>query len=155
MPSMFDRAIAAIADFNNPFYAEERQRDVANEAAAFGYWMLFWTLLIGAGAVFWFLPEQYWVATVLAVWVLLVAGLISLYARRLGVTFAARDRAGGYLRRLAYGLVGAWLGAGWAHARFGLATDAFGFLAFFLVFFAAGLAVFMALTGKLRRPPRR
>ena len=152
---MLERAIAAIADFNNPFYAEERQRDVANEAAAFGYWVLFWTLLIGAGVVCWFFPQHYLAATVLAVWVLAVAGLTSLYARRLGVTLAARDRAGGYLRRLTYGLVGAWLGAGWAHARFGIPTDGFGFLVFFIVFFAAGLAVLMAITGQRRRPPRR
>ena len=40
MASVLNRAIAAIADFNNPFYAEERQRDVANEAAAFGFGVL-------------------------------------------------------------------------------------------------------------------
>ena len=155
MASMLDRAIAAIADFNNPFYAEERQRDVANEAAAFGYWVLFWTLLIGAGATCWFFPAHYMAATVLAVWVFLVAGLTSLYARRLGVTYSDRDRNAGYLRRLTTGLAGAWLGAGWAHARFGIPTDAFGFLAFFLVVFAVGLAALMALTGQLRRPPHR
>jgi hypothetical protein len=47
------------------------------------------------------------------------------------------------------------LGAGWAHARFGIPTDGFGFLAFFIVFFALGLAVLMAITGQLRRPPHR
>ena len=92
MASMLDRAIAAIADFNNPFYAEERQRDVANEASAFGFGVLVWTLLFGAGATCWFFPQHYMAATVLAVWVFLVAGLTSLYAWRLGVTFAARDR---------------------------------------------------------------
>ena len=155
MSSMFDRAAAVIADFNNPFYGEERQRDVANEAAAFGYWVLFWTLLIGAGITCWFFPEHYKAATVLVVWVVLVAGLTSLYARRLGVTVSARDRNSGYLRRLTSGLIGAWLGAGWAHARFGIPTDGFGFLAFFVVCFTVGLAVLMAITGQLHRPPRR
>ena len=60
MASMLDRAIAAIADFNNPFYAEERQRDVANEAAAFGFWVLFWTLLFGAGATCWSSRSTTW-----------------------------------------------------------------------------------------------
>jgi hypothetical protein len=155
MASMLDRAIAAIGDFNNPFYAEERQRDVANEAAAFGFWVLFWTLLIGAGAICWVFPEHYMTATVLAVWVLAVAGLTSVHARRLGVRFSARDRNAGYLRRLSYGLVGAWLGTGWAHARFGVPTDALGVLAFFIVVFAVGLAVLMAVKGQLRRSPHR
>lgn len=128
---------------------------MANEAAAFGFGVLVWTLLIGAGATCWFFPEHYRPATVLAVWVLAVAGLTSMYARRLGVTFSARDRNAGYPRRLMYGLVGAWLGAGWAQAQFGLTTDVFGFLALFFVFFALGLAALMALTGQLRRPPHR
>ena len=153
MASLLDRAIAAITDFNNPFYAEERQRDVANEAAAFGYWILFWTLLFGAGATCWLFPEHYMVATVLAVWVLAVSGLTSLYARRLQVTFGPRDRRAGYPRRLAHGLLGAWVGGGWAHARFAGDTDPLGYMAFVVVF-ALGLAALMAATGQLRRPPR-
>jgi uncharacterized membrane protein YeaQ/YmgE (transglycosylase-associated protein family) len=79
-----------------------------------------------------------------------------LYARRLGVTFVARDLNSGYLRRLMYGLVGAWVGAGWVRARFGVPLgDDLGFLAFFVVVFALGLAGLMALTGQLRRPPHR
>jgi hypothetical protein len=152
---MLDRAIAAITDFNNPFYAEERQRDVANEAAAFGYWVLYWSLLIGAGATCWFFPEHHLAAGGLAIWVFLVAGITSLYARRLGVTTAARDRNAGYLRRLSNGAVGAWLGIGFADARSGSSANPWGFLAFFLVVLAAGLALFMAQTGKLRRPPHR
>jgi hypothetical protein len=156
MASMLDRAIAAIADFNNPFYAEERQRDVANEAAAFGFGVLVWTLLFGAGATCWFFPEHYMAAGVLAVWVFLVGGLTSLYARRLGVTFVARDRNSGYLRQLTYGMIGAWVGAGWVRARLGVPRgDDLGILAFFVVVFALGLAGRMALTGQLRRPPHR
>ena len=156
MASMLDRAIAAIADFNNPFYAEERQRDVANEAAAFGFWVLFWTLLFGAGATCWFFPQHYMAAGVLAVWVFLVAGLTSLYARRLGVTFLARDRNPVYPRQLAFGLIGAWFGAGWVRARLGVPPgDGLGLLAFFLVVFALGLAAVMAMKGQLRRPPHR
>lgn len=158
MASLLDRAIAAIADFNNPFYAEERQRDVANEAAAFGYWVLVWTLLVGAGATCWFAPAHYLAAGVLAAWVMLVSGITSLYARRLGVTFAARDRNVSYVRRLVNGTVGAWVGVGWVHARFdgvGQATDAVGFLASFVVFFALALAALMAVTGGMRRPPRQ
>ena len=153
MVSMLDRAIAAITDFNNPFYAEERQRDVANEAAAFGFWVLYWTLLIGAGTTCWFFPEHYVAAGVLAVWVFLITGLTSLYSRRLGVTVSARDRSAAYPRRLASGAVGAWLGIGFAAAWLGSTSDAFGSFAAFLVFFAVALAARMAMKGQLRRPP--
>ena len=155
MASMLDRAIAAITDFNNPFYDEERQRDVANEAAAFGFWALYWTLLIGAGITCWFFPEHYAAAGVLAVWVFLITGLTALYSRRLGVPVSARDRSAAYPRRLANGAVGAWLGIGFAAARFGTTQEAFGFLAAFLVFFAVALAALMAMKGQLRRPPHR
>jgi hypothetical protein len=155
MASMLDRAIAAITDFNNPFYAEERQRDVANEAAAFGFWVLYWTLLIGAGATCWFFPEHHLAAGGLAVWVFLVAGLTSLYARRLGVTISARDRNAGYLRRLSHGAVGVWLGVGFADARTGSSGNPWVFLVFFLLVFTLGLASLMAMAGQLRQRPQR
>jgi hypothetical protein len=40
--SLFMRFAAAVADFGDPFYAEERQRDVWNEASAFGFQFLVW-----------------------------------------------------------------------------------------------------------------
>jgi hypothetical protein len=89
---------------------------------------------------------------VLAVWVLAVSGLTSLYARRLQVTFGPRDRRASYPRRLAYGLLGAWVGGGWAHARFASDTDPLGYLLLFVVVFALGLAALMAATGQWRRP---
>ena len=36
----FTRATSTVADFDSPFYAEERQRDVWNEASAIGLLIL-------------------------------------------------------------------------------------------------------------------
>ena len=76
--------------------------------------------------------------------------------KRLGVAFLARDRNPGYPRRLMYGLIGAWVGAGWVRARLGVPLgDDLGILALFAVLFALGLAAGMAVNGQLRRPPHR
>jgi hypothetical protein len=41
-----------VGDFGNPFYAEERQRDVWNEASAFGFQLVVWvTLAVGTATV--------------------------------------------------------------------------------------------------------
>ncbi len=39
----------AVADFGDPFYAEERQRDVWNEASAFGFQLLLWGVMVLGG----------------------------------------------------------------------------------------------------------
>lgn len=46
------RAARFVGDFGNPFYDEERQRDVWNEASAFGLQLVLWLgLLLATGAV--------------------------------------------------------------------------------------------------------
>ena len=49
----FVRAAAAIGDLSNPFYAEERQRDVWNEASAVALQVLLCLNLLAATAAVW------------------------------------------------------------------------------------------------------
>jgi hypothetical protein len=119
MSSLLERAAAAIGDFNNPFYADERQRDIANEAAAVAFWLLHWTLLFGAGAVCWFRPQERWLALAVAVWVLIVAWLASRYTAGLGVSTTDRDRRAGATRTLLAWVTGIWVGLGFGQAQFG------------------------------------
>ena len=51
--SWFVQAAAAIGDLSNPFYGEERQRDVWNEASAVALQVMIWLHLIAATAVVW------------------------------------------------------------------------------------------------------
>jgi hypothetical protein len=50
----FVRAAAVIGDLSNPFYREERQRDVWNEASAVALQVLIWLHLLAATAAVWF-----------------------------------------------------------------------------------------------------
>ncbi|MGZ4551494.1 MAG: hypothetical protein ACXVF0_18400 [Blastococcus sp.] len=49
----FVRAAAVIGDLSNPFYREERQRDVWNEASAVALQVLIWLHLLAATAAVW------------------------------------------------------------------------------------------------------
>ncbi len=40
------RMAHVVGDFGKPFYAEERQRDVWNEASAFGFQLVLWCALV-------------------------------------------------------------------------------------------------------------
>jgi hypothetical protein len=51
--SWFVRAAAVIGDLSNPFYREERQRDVWNEASAVALQVLIWLHLLAATAAVW------------------------------------------------------------------------------------------------------
>ena len=92
-PDRLVRMAHVVGDFGNPFYAEERQRDVWNEASAFGLQLVIWcTLLLGTATV-WLVgaPAVPYVCAALglmgAVCVLTVT-----YAQRLGVELTGRDR---------------------------------------------------------------
>ena len=83
----FVRAADAIGDLSSPFYREERQRDVWNEASAVGLQLTLWLALAAATAMVWLggaesLPYAFTVLGVVgaASWVTL------LYAGALGVT---------------------------------------------------------------------
>lgn len=47
------RSAELIGDLGNPFYAEERQRDVWNEASAVGLQLLLWLSLLAVTAMVW------------------------------------------------------------------------------------------------------
>ena len=49
----FVRAATVIGDLSNPFYREERQRDVWNEAAAVALQVILWLSLLAATAAVW------------------------------------------------------------------------------------------------------
>ncbi len=83
----FMRFASAVADFGDPFYAEERQRDVWNEASAFGFQFLLWGGLALSAAMLWIggsasLPY----VEALLIMVGLGSAMTIGYARRLGVT---------------------------------------------------------------------
>ncbi len=89
----FVRTAQFVGDFGNPFYAEERQRDVWNEASAFGLQLLVWTALLVGTATVWVVGAASlpYVSVALGL-VAVVCGLTVAYAQRLGVVLTGRDR---------------------------------------------------------------
>ena len=49
----FVRAAGMVGDLGNPFYREERQRDVWNEASAVGLQLVLWLGLAAVAAMVW------------------------------------------------------------------------------------------------------
>jgi hypothetical protein len=85
-PDPFVRVARFIGDFANPFYDEERQRDVWNEACAFGFQLLLWLVLTAGAVVVWVVgapavPYVEGALGILGTVCLLTIG----YAHRLGV----------------------------------------------------------------------
>ncbi len=82
-----------VGDFGSPFYAEERQRDVWNEASAFGLQLAVWSALLVTTAAVWVVgaPSLPYVSVGLGL-VGLVCTLTVAYAQRLGVVLTGRDR---------------------------------------------------------------
>ncbi|MET0188553.1 MAG: hypothetical protein ABW212_06105 [Pseudonocardia sediminis] len=82
----FVRAAGAVGDLGNPFYREERRRDVWNEASAVGFQLMLWLGLAAAAAMIWIggPPALPYVMVVIG-----IVGLPSLvcivYAEKLGV----------------------------------------------------------------------
>lgn len=89
----FVRSAAAVGDLANPFYDEERQRDVWNEASAVGFQVMLWLGMIAANVMIWLgqgnaVPYAFGVLALLG-----VASSIALgYSRRLGVNVEATVR---------------------------------------------------------------
>lgn len=82
-----------IGDLANPFYREERQRDVWNEASAVGLQLLLWSGLIASTAMVWIGGRTAvpYVATYLIL--IGVSSLVTVaYAGRLGVALVSRER---------------------------------------------------------------
>jgi hypothetical protein len=85
-PDPLIRVAQFIGDFGNPFYDEERQRDVWNEACAFGLQLLLWSTLGTLAVLVWVVGEP---AVPYAEGALVLVGAVCLltiaYAHRLGV----------------------------------------------------------------------
>ncbi|CAO5227395.1 hypothetical protein [Frankia sp. AgKG'84/4] len=91
----FLRVAAFVGELGHPFYAEERQRDVWNEASAVGFQFLSWLVMVAAAAMVW-IGGASAVPYALAMSVLLIlATLVTLeYSKRLGVeAFGAQGKA--------------------------------------------------------------
>jgi len=89
----FVRAAAVIGDRSNPFYREERQRDVWNEASAVAFQVLIWLHLSAATAALWFIGEDavpYVYAPVAMIG--LASWIAMLYAWSLGVDVPGTSR---------------------------------------------------------------
>jgi len=87
------RVARSVGDFANPFYQEERQRDVWNEASAFGLQLGIWTALLASTVVIWTVGRT----AVLYVDIgLVLTGAVCLltvaYAHRLGVSLLQPQR---------------------------------------------------------------
>jgi hypothetical protein len=84
--SPFLRAARSIGDFSNPFYEEERHRDVWNEASAFGFQLFLITALLFSTVCIWLVGRPALPYVQVGV---VLTGVISwatvLYAQRLGV----------------------------------------------------------------------
>lgn len=87
------RMAHVVGDFGNPFYAEERHRDVWNEASAFGLQLVIWcTLGVGTATVWIVGAAAVPYVTVALVMLGAVCGLTVAYAQSLGVDLTGRDR---------------------------------------------------------------
>lgn len=89
----FVRAAGFVGDFGNPFYDEERQRDVWNEASAFGLQLLVWGVLVASTVTVWSVggPAVPYVVGLLSL-LTVVSGLTVGYAARLGVDVTLPQR---------------------------------------------------------------
>lgn len=135
-----------VGDFASPFYAEERQRDVWNEASAFGLQLALWCVLATSTVALWCFgrPALPSVLTALA-----ITGVVCLltiaYASRLGVSVTEPMRCL-RMRMLPLALLMAALVAGLVRARGGAGSFGFGI--------AAGALAALGLGPLLRRRDR-
>ena len=139
------RLAHVVGDFGSPFYAEERQRDVWNEASAFGLQLVLWSaLVLGTGAV-WLVgaPSVPYVSVALVL-IGVVSTLTVAYAEHLGVDLTEGVRVLRW-RLLPYGLLVVALAAGMLRAAAPVGTDT---LAGMLTGAALGIAC--AVLGKRR-----
>lgn len=82
---VFGRVAGVIADLDSPFYAEERQRDVWNEASAVGFQTMLWGGLALSCAMVWIGGLVGWSIALLAL-IAVAARLVLAHSNRQGVT---------------------------------------------------------------------
>ena len=150
---LFDRFASAVADFGSPFYAEERQRDVWNEASAFGLQFFLWGSLVLSAVMFWVggQPLLPWGAA-LMIFASIGSFLVLAYVKRLGVDVPVKGALQGR-RMLAFLVVylADVLGALHAVATSGSGSDTVaGFFAGLLVV-AAGIVGLLYGQSRQRR----
>jgi hypothetical protein len=119
----FMRAAAVLADLDSPLYAEERERDVWNEASAVGFQFFLWAIPILVAAALW-IGGRAALPYVVGTWVIwMLGGVISLgYAARLGVDPAERGPLQGR-RAAVYGALMVVLSGGLIRALLPIAGD--------------------------------
>lgn len=84
--SRFVRAASVVGDLDSPFYDEERDRDVWNEATAIGFQMLLWGVPLVAAASLWIVGAAALLPIGLLVGLWIASGIVVLaYAQRFGV----------------------------------------------------------------------
>ena len=91
--SLFLRAARFVGDFGNPFYEEERHRDVWNEASAFGFQLALVTALLFSTVCIWLVGRPalpYVQAGVVLIGA--ISAVTILYAQRLGVDVLQSQR---------------------------------------------------------------
>lgn len=85
-PSRFVQVMSAVADFSHPFYAEERQRQVWNEAQTVGMQLTLWLGLALANVMVWTGGREVAAYAIALVAILALASFaIIAYARRFTV----------------------------------------------------------------------
>jgi hypothetical protein len=147
----FVRAAAAIGDLSNPFYAEERQRDVWNEASAVALQVLLCLNLLAATAAVWIvgagaLPYVYaLLATIgIASWIAI------LYSWSLGVHVEDRKWVP-RRRKIAVLVVAVVLAAGMLRAQTGHVLADWSTVAGMITGAAAVVVLFAAVSWYVRK----
>lgn len=146
--SAVERIAEVVGDLDSPFYDEERDRDVWNEASAVGFQAMLWGLPAVAAVLLWVRPldAAIPVAALLIPWS--AAAVLTLaYARRHAVDPGGAEALDASPARAAtFAVVIAGLASGFL--RVGLALDTAGTLGSFLRGAAQGAAVaFLAVAG--------
>lgn len=139
--STVDRIAGVVGDLDNPFYDEERDRDVWNEASAVGFQALLWGIPTVGAVLLWTLSVDAMipVAAMLVPW--LAASLLTLaYSRRHHVDPGnAEALDASPLRAVTFAVVVSALASGFIRASLGL--EASGTLGSFLRGASQGAAV--------------
>jgi hypothetical protein len=149
--SRFVRAARWVGDFGNPFYEEERHRDVWNEASAFGFQLFLFLAFLFATVCIWTVGD----AALPYVQVgMVLTGAISwatlMYAQRLGVDVMRPQRLN-RARMVPIGVLVLLLGAGMVRASADGSSFDRGTASGALTGFVLVLAVFALTDWRTRR----
>jgi hypothetical protein len=147
----FVRAAAVIGDLSSPFYSEERQRDVWNEASAVALQVLIWLHLLGATAAVWIvgsdaLPYVY----ALLVMIGIASWIAILYSWSLGVHVEDRKWVS-RRRKIPVLVVALVLAAGMLRAQTGQVFADWSSVAGMLTGVAAVVVLFAAVSWYVRK----